>query len=855
MNRFPTTLLLAASFFLSNNLLAQQAAANEHFGKPLAFWLERLRSKDLLERDEAIQVIARIGPAGQDAVPLLKPFLKDENLTTRLQVALTLWTIQGDGNDAVPTLIEDFARLSPVQKQRLVEYVTKVKKVDASLFAMFEVMIKDPQYVNLLTFHLPQLVPDAVPFYLDWIEKRKGSERADMIYTIPSTYLYLTRGEILTKYLKDPEPIVQVSAAAVLLLIPARRDDALAVLLAQADNADKAVAELALWALANHRPVVRKADATLQRGLKHPNLNYRLAVGAPVVLLHPEKADEVVPILEEGLKHTDPNTRYGTYTVIESLNTKSEKLKLMLMARLRDPAAFRETTLIVHALTPFSDAVGQEIGELIFAEPTKASRFFGPSLRGFAPQLSTIVKTHLMGTDALRQKLAVDLLRWFPPSEGAKLLPTMVPLLTNETLIADVLQAMAAFGKESRPAAPAIFALLDGANGNKWLPQVQRTLQMIVPEPSAIESFVTKLKRKPQLTEAERILGAELALLHPDRRQDANSFLEPILNVKTPISLFALSSTLDALGPEAAPLVPYLRTQLKLNPGHIFILERCLIRIGSAAKEVVPDLLEQVRLDVNYPNAIHRARLIYALAPEQRKSADERINQLFLERLQKFPYGDELNYEFAQLTQLCQTGPGPTEALLPLLRKIVRDYPRDELRADLASVIVKLDKSMEPELVKLFEDRLGQFPTLSTEAMIGLLRLRPDHPRAIREFQRYLDVQTFDQFGFAMHVALRCELPLPGVRELFEAKLLGSTNHDFKFSAYVTLMRYNGKLNPEWIEEILSPTVNRDRWDLRSLRYLGPVGKPLIPRLRAMTGEYPTRERFREIADLLERAQ
>jgi hypothetical protein len=54
-----------------------QGPAKQHFGKPQAYWLKRLQSKDALERDEAIQVFAQVGTEGREAAPLLKPLLKD----------------------------------------------------------------------------------------------------------------------------------------------------------------------------------------------------------------------------------------------------------------------------------------------------------------------------------------------------------------------------------------------------------------------------------------------------------------------------------------------------------------------------------------------------------------------------------------------------------------------------------------------------------------------------------------------------------------------------------------------------------------------------------------------------------
>src|SRR5262249_49551239 len=113
-------------------------------------------------------------------------------------------------------------------------------------------------------------------------------------------------------------------------------------------------------------------------------------------------------------------------------------------------------------------------------------------------------------------------------------------------------------------------------------------------------------------------------------------------------------------------------------------LDRVLILMGSAAREIVPTLLEQAEKQVNYFELLRAARVIAAIDPDKRQPVEERLNKLFLERLEKNPAGDELNYDFFQLVALCKEPPGPTKALVPLLRKVFRDYPREELRADLA---------------------------------------------------------------------------------------------------------------------------------------------------------------------------
>ena len=59
-------------------------------GKPLRYWIDQLKDDDVLTREEAIEVLAELGPAAKEAVPALRRFLKDEQATVRFRAAVAL---------------------------------------------------------------------------------------------------------------------------------------------------------------------------------------------------------------------------------------------------------------------------------------------------------------------------------------------------------------------------------------------------------------------------------------------------------------------------------------------------------------------------------------------------------------------------------------------------------------------------------------------------------------------------------------------------------------------------------------------------------------------------------------------
>ncbi|HEY7428361.1 MAG TPA: HEAT repeat domain-containing protein [Gemmataceae bacterium] len=114
-------LLLGVAFLLTS-LISCRAEEARYAGKPLAFWLEELKSGDALIRDEAIEVLIDAGPAARAAVPQLEALLKDEQLRVRIRAALALWRIAGQTKPAIATLTEALRdRTAPKRAELLIQ--------------------------------------------------------------------------------------------------------------------------------------------------------------------------------------------------------------------------------------------------------------------------------------------------------------------------------------------------------------------------------------------------------------------------------------------------------------------------------------------------------------------------------------------------------------------------------------------------------------------------------------------------------------------------------------------------------------------------------------------------------------
>lgn len=833
LNWFSTLPVCLLTLFITSASCSGQPPPKGYLGKPLAHWLERLRSDQAALRAEAVQAVGTIGPDAREAAPLLRPLLKDATPAVRVPAALALWKVLDGDKDAAAVLAADFPNLPQQQKYQVGAFVLGLKKLDEPAGTMLNALRQDPLFAAQVPYRLAAFGVEAVPLYTRWLGQSTGKDRVALLAALPPALVAASRGEIVAPYLKDADPRCQVEAHAALLAVAARRDAAIETLVRLAEAEDAEVSGRATWILCHQQEASPKAAAVYLRGLKHPGLDVRLAAAQQVLATAPERAGEVLPILAEGLKSTDAATRYKASQRVLGLKGQAEKFTPALMAMLKDPKLGGETYAVLTALAPQAGVVGKEVGDLIFADTGTAARFHIPALGPFVPHFTYGLLKHLDGEDATRKQMAAALARWAPAEHFAKLLPKVAPLLKNEALTDVVLRTFAQQGTNARPAAPDVLALLDGKLTPIRIELIQRTLVALQPEPKVLDGTLDRLKANKELAKDQRLLAAEVALLHPGRRKEAADFVAPLFADRQSFRSFTLARTLENLGRDGAALVPLIRPRIEEGVTPIHYLDRAMILMGPAARDLGPALSQLAEKTISISDLLRLVRVLAAVDPDRRMAVEERINKLFLEALAR---GGLSEYYFQLLVAHCQDRPGPTKALLPLMLKVFRDHPRavlnGQVRADLAAPISRLDAAAAAEVLRTLEGELGTFPQCSQVALLGLLRLNPEHPKALAELQKYLADPEPRSPAVAAWVLVRCERVVPGVRDRLEA-LAKAPNRYTQAPVWLTLMRYDGKLNPAWIDELFTE-AERNHLALWELPTLGPLARPLVPRLRAL---------------------
>src|SRR5712691_866386 len=132
--------------FLTIPILALpvRAAEPSFADRPLQEWIADLAEKDPLIREEAIEVLIKIGPEARIALPrLAEMHEKDPSAGVRRRAALALWRLDGQTKPARDVLTADLKSPIPAQRLKAVSLLRELGTPAAELTPTVLDMIAD----------------------------------------------------------------------------------------------------------------------------------------------------------------------------------------------------------------------------------------------------------------------------------------------------------------------------------------------------------------------------------------------------------------------------------------------------------------------------------------------------------------------------------------------------------------------------------------------------------------------------------------------------------------------------------------------------------------------------------------
>jgi HEAT repeat protein len=625
-----------------NSVLRQEAAfARVQLGAPdskAVSDLVRLLGDGQPEvRLSAALALGDLGPAAKDAVKPLRQALKDDNLEVRVCAAAVLSTIDtGEGPGARLVLLDG---LNSKEEQIRSEAVGGLGNFngDAEVLGKLREALRD----RSLTVRLA-----AITALSRWGIAASGA--------IPD----------LTRLLEDPEPEISRSAAGALMDISSEKfkravpflikglqhdnenvrsgsanglgqlgplaEEAVQPLVSALGDEDEEVrkeAALALGLIGKQQPEVIGA---LTKRLEDADESVRTSAAAALTFLAPaEKADLVLPILRDGLKHEDAAERRQC---IESLGRLGPAAK-MAVPDLRhvlddnaekDPNVWGAVPLALLSIDreqAWDPVVSRLVDRLKQGSPEsrkQAALSLGQLGATAKSAVRDLGKALLADTDAAVRQQVLWTLPLLGP-DAAVATPDLVRALGDKDPDVRLWAGITLTGVNLTRAAPAIKVLVEGFEHKDDILRAMAInaaaqIAITTPESPELRNSLPQLEKALKAPNTQVRLSAAFALLKidPDRaRAVARELFDELKNADAATRLEAASS-LAVLDPKRAEdtvpvLIDGLREDNRLLRGLAFV---GLTELGPRARKAVPALRKVLASE----DVERRARAAAALA-------------------------------------------------------------------------------------------------------------------------------------------------------------------------------------------------------------------------------------------------
>src|SRR5262245_23988743 len=271
-------------------------------GRSLDAWVADLKDPNPLVREEALEVVARLGADARPAADAVRKLLDDPLLTTRLRASLALWKIERKVEAALPALAA--AARDPNQTTRLL-VLDALEEVGPEAKDAARVLIEflgDADFTlrNRAVTTLARLGPDALPALLAALQRDNPEivrQALSMIGTLgPHVAGDPKVAPAVRAKLKEKTPALRVLAARTLYFVNRDADAALPVLLDALKESATAVRYEALQVLALIRPLPKAAVAGLEDALEDRDLLTRV-LAAEMLHNHDGRTKPLLPVL------------------------------------------------------------------------------------------------------------------------------------------------------------------------------------------------------------------------------------------------------------------------------------------------------------------------------------------------------------------------------------------------------------------------------------------------------------------------------------------------------------------------------------------------------------------------------
>ena len=823
---------------------AQPPAETTFAGRPLSAWIGDLDSKDVLVREEAVEVLAQIGAAAKPAVEKLSKMYREDEKMVRARCAWALWRIAKQTDPIFAVLRDSLTDNDRIVKLQALERVSHIGAAAVELAPTLIDMWKDPDpfLQSRATSIVFQFGANALPALIDALNHPdKEIQRRALDQFSTNRFRKEDVLPILRKKLDEPDLRLQVRVARLIRQSDPGDAKILTVLADATKHKDPAVRSEALQQCLMVYPRPKEFSDIFRRGMveAEPGLRFRCAQA----LWESDRSfgKELIPPLLTLVKTGQATPDWHqAIALLGAMGPDAKEAIPVLAAVLNDGKAEGQEHFVIHTLARLGPAsadllVGfaQDSRPQYRAAASAALAQLGPAaveclgplmkhadveLRRSAfmavhrvgvavPSVKAQLETGVEDSDAQIRWMAAESLSRFGP-DGKLAVPELTKRLRgmpggNDYQIAQTALALSRIGADAKDALPLLRELQKKDDPNLKLRTSQAIARIEGKPENVAPAILESLKRRPGSSLQQTVVLRVLAEIRADPAAVAKAVLGELAR-SGPAFTETLVQTIAECWPEAKEFAPLYRDVLKSRSNLKLFAAQALLRLGD--QQSVIDVLK-----------------------DSISASDYNSRQLCL-------------YAAIEL--------GPEiKTMAPRVKEQWKSETSLSLRVRWAEALIRVDPETGKEALEWLRDQMRNGAAMSRQTAAGVLaRIDPDKKdllpvlrEALKATQPHSRGPIIDAIGGMGPAAKSAVADLKPNLQVFDANC--------HLRTAVALWRIEGKVDdvlPTLLGELpggwnrpalrggaFQPTVAVEA--ARALAEIGPPAKGALPALRLAT--------------------
>ena len=652
-------------------------------GRPLAAWIGDLKDKDLLRREEAIEVLAGIGRPAESATAELRKLLKADNRNLRIRAALAVWKVGGDSKGVPEIFAEGLKGASTIVRREAILALGSIGPDAAAATTALVDCLDDPDYTlrNQVANTIRQFGKAATPALLGCLKSKSAITRQNALIHLGVTSLGKEHVPAVSALLRDDTPRCRVEAARLLWKMGETGPPVVAALLEGVKAPNGEFQPIILQTLSNSTERPKTLLPVLRVCIDGFNDYYRVQA-ARILFEVEKKPDRVLPLYLEILRDPSVENRgYAGFAMSAIADMKADALpalpRLIELVKTSSRNAPYDLRKVLAGIgTP---AVAPLVEILESSSLPADSHGYETAIAALGDLGAPAAKAVLPLLSSRDEAVRVRAIRVFSGlgAHAKDAVPKLIEAIPNRSLAVRhaAVQALGRLGEVALPAVPRLVETAGDRDANLRLLSLQ-ALASISPDTEEFVPLCLPLLRDPNASIRQAAL--QLLLAAADHKAILPAALKLLDDPLTRGVGLTLIGAMGTGGAKAVPRLAKLLAESDARSKQVIVV--ALGQIGPPAKAVAPALLDLLTsTDSNLVNCV--AQSLRNIEPDAKASLPKLLASLRKsENLVAGPI----------FTLMGRYGKSAEEAFPPLLAILEDTTRRPQVRASAAVALSRI---------------------------------------------------------------------------------------------------------------------------------------------------------------------